>query len=156
MVFYLHEFTAATVAVVYVFSRNANNYPNSELFLKYLSQFQPGRSHPTENTIRVALTWALTRQPSSPGGFQPLALGPAHSAVYPAAEAGPGSSGTISYRKWPGRARALGKGPVFPRSRSTEGGAWEGAPGPRVEEAENRLRDPRTPSFKWVLGRERK
>ena len=155
MVFYLHEFTAATVAVVYVFSRNANNYPNSELLLKHLTQFQPGRSHPTENIIRVALTWALTRQPSSPGCFQPLALGPAHSAVYLAAEAGPGSSGTFSYRKWPGRVRARGKGPVFPGSRSTEGGLGRSL-GPRVEEAENCLRDPRTPSFKWVLERERK
>lgn len=91
MVFYLHEFTAATVAVVYVFSRNVNHYPNSELLRKYLTQSQPGRSHPTESTICVALTWALTHQPSTPGGFQPLALGPAHSAVYPVAEADPGA-----------------------------------------------------------------
>lgn len=71
----------------------------------YLTQSQPGRSHPTESTICVALTWALTHQPSTPGGFQPLALGPAHSAVYRVAEADPGARNVAS-GKWPGRAGA--------------------------------------------------
>lgn len=97
-----------------MFSRNANNYPNSELLLKYLTPI-PARTVPPDGEHHPRRPQLGTHPPALVSRLFPApGAGPSSQRRLPDRKGRPGSSGTFSYRKWPRRARARGEGPVFP------------------------------------------